>query len=207
MMRNLPIITRRAMLSMALLLGLFTAQVEAAGDVEAPVRKFQEALLHIMKQGPTLGFEGRKQYLAPVIDQAFDLRHISRAIIGRYWKNLTVAERRHLADRIRDYALATLASRFSEADGETFVMGPQSAVGDKAMRVKSRFTGPDTDVSLDYLVRRDSHGDWRVSNVWFDGVSGTDIQQQEFASFLRKGGAEGLIVKLDEVILGLSQEG
>ncbi len=75
------------------------------------------------------------------------------------------------------------------------------------MRIKSRFSGPDTEVSLDYIVRRGNNGDWRISNVWFSGVSGTDIQQKEFASFLRKGGAQRLITKLDEIILGLSKEG
>jgi len=207
MMKVLPITAVRTLLSVVLLLGLFAPRVQAAGDVDVPVRKFQAALLYIMKQGQTLGFEGRKQYLAPMIDESFDLPYITRVVIGRYWDQLTASERRLLAERIREYALATLASRFSEHDGQSFIMGSLTPVSESIMRIKSRFSGPDTDVALDYIVRRDNNGVWRISNVWFSGVSGTDIQQKEFASFLRKGGAQRLIAKLDEIISGLSKEG
>jgi len=190
-----------------LVLGVFTTGAQAAGEAQKPVLLFQDALLHVMRQGQVLGFEGRRHYLAPVVDQAFDLPRITRAIIGRYWDQLSSGDRQHLAGQIRAYALATLASRFDAYAGQAFTMGIQTPAGAFALRIKSHFSGPDTDVALDYLVRRNAQGSWRISNVWFDGVSGTDIQQKEFASFLRKGGAARLMAKLDEIITNLGREG
>ena len=205
-MISLPSTMGRGALILVMVWGLFAGPLQAAEQAVQPIQQFQQALIHIMKHGKRLGFEGRKQYLAPIIDQSFDFAHISRAIIGRYWGQLNASERQGLADRIREYALATLASRFTVHEGQTFTLGGQEPTSDTTQRIKSHFSGPDTDVALDYIVRRDGRNNWRISNVWFNGVSGTDIQHKEFASFLRKGGADQLIAKLDEIISFLGQE-
>jgi len=205
-MGNLPMYAGRGVLAAVLVWGLLTSPARAGDGPQAPVRQFQDALLHVMQQGRALGFEGRRHYLAPIIDKAFDLPRISRAIIGRYWGKLGVSERQRLAVRIRGYALATLASRFDDYNGQSFVMGSEAPVGDSDIHIKSHFSGPDTDVALDYRLRRDAQGVWRINNVWFDGVSGTDIQQKEFASFLRRGGAARLLAKLDEIITMLARD-
>jgi len=192
--------------AMLVILSLFSAPGYSAEQAQQPVQQFQNALLHVMQHGKVLGFAGRKQYLGPRVSAAFDLPYISRAIIGRYWKQLSPADRRHLASQIRDYALATLASRFDSYGGQSFIAGTQKPAANKSIHIRSRFKGPDTDVPLDYMVHRDGSDQWRIRNVWFDGVSGTDIQQQEFSALLRDGGVARLTAKLDEIIAALSQQ-
>ena len=46
---------------------------------------------------------------------------------------------------------------------------------------------------------------WRIINICFGGVSGTDIQRAEFEVFLRDGGATRLRERLDELIRNIER--
>lgn len=165
-----------------------------------PVTRFEAALIESMRLSATRTLAERKQLLATMVDQSFDLTTVSRAVIGSYWEGLSASERAGLSQRIRDYAITTLATRFVNFEGERFEARDSASLDAHHARVRSIFIGATgRQTQLDYVVRRndDEH---RIVNVYFDGVSGTDIQRGEFAVFLREGGAARLMAKLDELI-------
>ena len=49
-----------------------------------------------MREADNLGFAGRRDRLAPVIEGAFELPLIARASTGRHWKKLDEAQRARL---------------------------------------------------------------------------------------------------------------
>ena len=177
----------------------------SASDVREPVRRFEAALIESMRQSATHDLIQRKQHLASMVDQSFDLGVISRAVIGSYWDDLSEHERHGLSARIRDYAITTLAVRFINYQGERFEAKGEPPVDGDHVQVRSQFVdarGHRT--QLDYVVLSGDHGP-RIINVFFDGVSGIDIQRGEFAVFLRDGGAARLMSKLDELIAAQSK--
>lgn len=189
---------------------LFAASLSCtvlAAEPTIPVDRLQSTLTDAMKGGEQLGFDGRRKLIEPMMDQVFDLAAITRRIIGRWWDDLDDAMRDALSQRLRRYAVATLASRFDAHDGERFETGEVREVTPDTVTVRSRFHRPaDPAVQLDYALRQGSAG-WRIVDVWFDGVSGTRIQHDEFAAFLRRGGARELVQRLDEVIARLEGGG
>ena len=54
-------------------------------------------------------------------------------------------------------------------------------------------------------VRRQGNS-WRIINISFGGVSGSDTQCAEFEVFLRDGGATLLSEKLDELIRSIERD-
>lgn len=60
---------------------------EVANDPKALVQAFYDVLLDNMKQGETLGFEGRYDRLAPVIHRTFDVPVMAKIAIGAEWTN------------------------------------------------------------------------------------------------------------------------
>ena len=50
-----------------------------------PSRRFYDTLLAVMKEGPKLGFAGRRDTLAPAIRRAFDLPLMTRLTVGPQW--------------------------------------------------------------------------------------------------------------------------
>ena len=61
----------------------------AAASPNATVAAFYDALLATMKVGPTVGFSGRRERLAPAIRRAFDLPLMTRLMVGPQWTSLT----------------------------------------------------------------------------------------------------------------------
>ena len=115
------------------------------------------------------------------------------------------SERTSLVERLSELAIVTLASRFSGYGGEKFVVEEVVPLGKEAQRIRSLLAFTDgSSVRLDYAVHL-LEDDWRIFNIWFDGVSGTRIKRNEFSGMLRKdGGAAELIKLLDEQIANLA---
>src|SRR5919202_1527350 len=77
----------------ALTLGAFAAVGSgvaraAATEPSAVVKALYDALLDSMKQGKTLGFDGRYKKLEPVIHQTFDVATMCKIAVGPYWTQL-----------------------------------------------------------------------------------------------------------------------
>ncbi len=188
------------------LLTLMLVALAAYGDAARdPVERFESTLIESMRVSSTQTFQQRKALIGAMVDSSFDLDIVTRAMIGVYWADLSASERAGLKSRIRDYAITTLTARFVDYDGERFVANDSAKIDERFERVRSTFVAADGEqTQLDYVVLS-GVGGMRIVNVYFDGVSGTDIQRGEFAVFLREGGASRLMAKLDELIAAQSR--
>ena len=159
-----------------------------------------------MKDGADLGFAGRKSRMQSLVDEHFDMAAITRAVIGRHYQQMGLAQRAALGKRINEFAISTLASRFSRFDNKRFVDPSVRAVNNDRARLSSKFVQADGDATdLSYDLSRVGER-WRISNISFGGVSGTSIQRAEFEVFLRQGGSASLLEKLDTLISEIERE-
>lgn len=161
---------------------------------EATIQAFHEALLAAMKEGPALGFEGRRQLLEPAIRATLDLPLMTRLVMGPPWRSLSAQEQQQLVAAFSAYSIATYANRFSGFSGEVFTVLPGSspqASGDVIVHTLLK-TGDPEPVRLDYLMREKA-GRWRVIDVYLSGtISELAARRSEYAAVLRKGGAGAL---------------
>jgi phospholipid transport system substrate-binding protein len=172
----------------------------AAGDPApvATIQGFCDTLLAVMKQGPALGFGGRRDRLAPAIRRAFDLPQMTRLTVGPQWPTLTEAQQRQLVDAFSNFSIATYASRFDDYSGERFDVDPTPAAttgGD--LIVHTKLTRSDADpVQLDYLMRNGAGG-WQIIDVYLSGtISELATRRSEFGAILERDGYQGLITAL-----------
>ena len=167
----------------------------------ATVDLLHGTLKEIMEQSEALGFSGRRDRVAPVIVQSFDLPYISRLVLGKHWLGLEESERRDMVDSFTRLTVATYASRFDAYDGERFVTVLERP-GKKGRRiVRTELHQSDGErVSLDYLLH-EKDGHWRIVNVIADGVSDLSLKRAEYASILKEHGFAGLLGKLEGQVM------
>jgi phospholipid transport system substrate-binding protein len=95
-----------------------------ADDTTSPatviVEDFHTILLDVMQNAETLGFKGRYEKLAPVIQERFDTPLISKVILSRYWNELGDEQRENFIQLFNHLSISTYASRFNSYSGETF---------------------------------------------------------------------------------------
>jgi len=201
---------RSRLLSLALALGgcatLAPGRAAAQSTPPETVQGLCDALISAMKQGPSLGFSGRKSVLEPEIRLALNLPLMTRLILGPPWRTLTPEQQQQMVEAFSDYSIATYANRFSSYSGERFSVDPSPtrlASGDVIVHTRLKTNEPDP-VQLDYLMR-EGDGRWQVIDVFLSGtISELAARRSEFSSVLRKGGASALIDMLRKKAVELS---
>lgn len=193
--------------AMAVVLGLLGigsfAHAETAAPASAPasavVKNFYAQLADTMKQGDKLGFSGRYKKLEPVVKAAFNLPLMTRYAVGLSWTKATPAEQQQLTAAFSDFSVATYASRFAKYDGEQFEVIDEKPVSSGIIvetKLKPRDGEP---VALNYLMRTDESGAYRIVDVFLDGsISELATRRAEFGSIASRDGIPALVNSLGE---------
>ncbi len=184
-----------------------TAATQAvAAQIDDPVKvveRFHDALSRAMQNAQALGFEGRREILAPAVAATFDAPAMVRIATGRYWGRFTEEQRDQLIDAFRRMTIAAYAGRFNDYSGQRFeVLGTQQGRRGRVL-VKTRLIkGNGEAVRFNYLLRR--KGDqWVILDIYLDGTfSELAVRRSEFASVLKDKGYDGLIAAIEDKIAG-----
>ena len=148
-----------------------------------------------MKQGPALGYAGRRQMLEPQIRRALDLPLMTRLVVGPPWRSLKADEQQRLVDAFSDYSIAVYASRFKEYGGERFEVAPTAnpSTNGHVLVSTKLVPGQGEPVQLDYLMASGPAG-WQIIDVFLSGtISELAARRSEYSTVLRTGGAQALI--------------
>jgi phospholipid transport system substrate-binding protein len=179
----------------------------SAGDRGATdvVEKLHTTLLAVMKDGDKIGYQGRFEQLAPVINSSFDMPFISRTALGKYWETLNNEQRSRFVEAFTRMSIATYAANFDSYSGERFkTVGVKDVAGGRIL-VQSQLTKSDGGrVQLDYLLHR-AGSQWRIVNIIAEGVSDLALKRADYSAFLKNNGFEALLKRINEKISQYSQ--
>lgn len=188
-------------MKLAFLLTLLLLWASAGGAEDsptAPVDRLHAALEQVMKDGPRLGFDGRANQLAPVIEQVYDMPTMTRAAIGAQAAKLSPEQMQRVVRAFTHYTVATYARQFASYDGERFETGPPAPAHGGGTLVPTRIVPATGDPArLSYLMRQTPAG-WRIEDVLLDGtISQLAVRRAEFRSVVMLKGADGLVDMLE----------
>jgi phospholipid transport system substrate-binding protein len=192
-------ISRRSLILLGGITALALPRAARAADPGAAsvqvIRSFYDVLLGVMKDGPRIGFAGRRDRLAPAIRQTFNFPLMTRLMVGPQWATLTPDQQQQLVAAFGAFSIATYANRFDDYSGESFEVQdqPMTAANGDAI-VKSKLVQQSGDkIELDYLMRGDANL-WQAIDVYLSGtVSELATRRSEFSSVLRRGGPDALV--------------
>lgn len=171
-----------------------------------PVERFQAGLLEVMQAGDALGFNGRRDRLSTLLKLHMDIPYIAELLLGASRDVLSPEERDELGQVMLKYAVSALAGAFGSYEGQRFEIGAVSQLKSGRARVRGRFVQSDGDaVKLNYLVNPRARN-WRIIDLWFDGVSGLQIYKAEFRSVLAREPPSVLLKALKQRIAKLEAE-
>jgi len=172
----------------------------SAGDPGATmvVEKLHSTLLAVMKDGDKIGYQGRYDQLAPVINSTFDMPFVSKTVLGKYWETFNSEQRSRFVEAFTQLSIATYAANFKSYSGERFKVISEKEVSGGRMMVQTQLIkSGGGKVELDYLLHR-ADGEWRVINVIAEGVSDLALKRADYSAFLKSKGFEALLKQLNE---------
>jgi phospholipid transport system substrate-binding protein len=199
----------KVLLRMALLAPLWLAPVHAQeADPANVIEELNAALLEVMIAADALGYEGRFEQLAPVLEASYDFPFMTRIACGTSWRDMTAEQQADLIALFTEMSIANYAARFDGYGGETFEIVGESEGPRDAVVVESLLLRPaDKAVGLNYVLRNQADG-WRIVDVLLDAkYSELARQKSEFSAVLGRGGAADLASLLQDKIDNLEADG
>ena len=196
-------LSRRFVLLALSLAGLLTsgsARAAEPGSAPALIERFYDELLAVMKQAKRLSFDERFNRLAPTIQRTFDLGLMTRLAVGPGWAQIAPDHQQRLSGAFSRYTISMYANRFDDYGGERFEVTQTASPNPNGVLVNSRLVKTNGEaISLNYLLRQDSAGAWKVIDVYLSGtVSELAARRSEFVSVLQRNGAEGLVQMIEQ---------
>jgi phospholipid transport system substrate-binding protein len=181
------------------------APVEAKSGATAVVNRLHDALIGVMRDAAKLGYRGRYDRLAPVLQECFDLPFMAEKSVGRYWDDASPEEQKSLVDTFGRYTIANYAGRFDSYSGQSFESLAEEPSTHGTVLVRTRLMGPSTEeVHLDYRLRFEG-ASWRIIDVYFNGtVSELALRRSEYSSLIKREGFKALLAALDKRIADLA---
>jgi phospholipid transport system substrate-binding protein len=180
---------------------------ENAGAV-ATVDNLHAALLDIMQNASSLGYGGRRDRIAPVVEASFNLPFITRFTLGRYWADLSSEQQDTMVDALERLTIANYASRFNGYSGERFetISNKPARRGRELVRTVLEVNNDSADdVTLDYLLQ-ETAGRWRIVSVIANGVSDLSLKRADYGAVIKSQGFDSLVARINDQIADLESE-
>ncbi len=147
----------------------------------------------------------RHERYGQILDRDFDLKWISRFVLGRYWRRLSEADRKHYQALFRDLVIHTYAQRFtSHSHYAVEVIGHGFSKQGHIMVETRASDGSMAPISLDWRLMNNGDG-FKVIDLVIAGISLGITQRNEYASVIRSNGGrvEVLLTEMQRQIEGL----
>ncbi len=194
----------RSVLASLTVVAVFVWQVPAKAettDAAAVIEDLHDLLIGVMKEADALGYEGRRERLAPVVRQVYNTPLIARGTVGDLWGDLTKPDRKRLVETMRRLTIATYAGRFRGYGGELFRTVGEDVMSDTTRLVKTELvTGGGEVIQLNYVMHRSKKG-WRIVDVYLNGIiSEVGMRRAEYTATIKRGGLDELLARLEDQI-------
>ena len=182
------------------------AALEAA-TAQRVVDQFHASLINVMKEGGNLGYDGRFQWLTPVIRDTFNLPFMAEVTAGIYWAKATDDERKRFVEAFSKFSAASYAERFSSFGGEAFNTLGADGEGHTSVVVRTELTDRDGGhTQLSYLLRN-FDGAWKIVDVSLDGsISELAVKKSDYSGILKSGGLATLSKAIEDKVASIAKE-
>ena len=141
----------------------------------------------------------RLEAMNALVHEAFAVDFITRAVLGRYWRDLSDAERNEFSELFPRFVVRIYLPHIAKYSRDHLRVLGARARGRRDVVVRTEVRGEEGKDWMDTGWRiRSFDGELRVLDIVVVGVSLILVQRQEFEAVIRKDGFAGLIERLRE---------
>lgn len=195
-----------------LLIGIVSANAEvpkqASGDkAEAIVETAADEALDFLKKQKAKGWDEKavEKKFTQILRKYFNVDYIAKASLGQYWRKASDAEKNAYLDVFEDTIVKVYTIRFKEYTDQIIDIEKSSVRGRGDVIVFSQIksgNGEQPPLDVDWRVRLQKDGSYRIIDLTVGGVSMLITQKNEYQAIIEKnnGNIQALINELENVV-------
>lgn len=130
----------------------------------------------------------------------FDFNRMTALAVGRDWKGANAEQKTSLINEFRTLLIRTYANALTSYKNQSIEFKPYKGKAEETetiVRTEVKQPGAKS-IPIDYSLRKDDAGAWKVFDVVVGGVSLVTNYRDQFRQQVATGGIEGLIKSLQE---------
>lgn len=144
--------------------------------------------------------KGEKQAkVRAVLEENYDLSVMIRRAIGRNWRRLEGSQQEKVLELVKQLVVKAYIDNMIGRERPKVTFGEAVQISDKRMEIPSTVTSDGTSVSVLYRLGRMRSG-WQIYDVVAENISVVANYRQQIDDHFRKGSAEELITRLEELL-------
>jgi len=143
----------------------------------------------------TLAEDMRREHFRALIERGFASDYISKVVVGRYWRKMTVEQRTDYLSLFHTFMLDSLMSRLSVFNDEYLDILGHSSTKKGDIFILSQIVTASESYNVDWRVRR-MDGVYQIIDVRLEGISMVITNHEEVTSIAFTDGIEGLLQSL-----------
>lgn len=187
--------------ALALLAPNFARADNASPDVL--VKNVTNEVLDIVRKDKDIqAGDARKaaQIIETKILPNFDFNRMTALAVGRDWRSANPEQQKALSDEFRTLLVRTYANALTQYRDQSIDFKPyKGKPDDTETTVRTEVKQPGAKaISIDYSLRKEDSGAWKVIDVIVGGVSLVTSYRDQFRQQVASGGIDGLIKSLQE---------
>jgi phospholipid transport system substrate-binding protein len=130
----------------------------------------------------------RESRFRALLTDGFDVPHIARFVLGRYWRVASEAERAEYLQLFEDFIVHSYSQRFGEYAGENLrVMHARATPDNEALVLTDLLRPSGPPVKVEWRLRRDG-ATFKITDVIVEGVSMSITQRDDFSATIQRSG-------------------
>ena len=159
------------------------------GEATALVKSLGDAAVAMLSD-KKLGQVEKIRQFRHLLNQSFAMRGIARFALGRYWRRANYTQRRRYLKLFEDYIVNSYAARFSNYDGEKFIVQGERIDDRGNAIVTTRIQRPSGEPVVVLWHLRERLGAVLIVDVVVEGISMSLTQRSDFAASVRTAGGD-----------------
>jgi phospholipid transport system substrate-binding protein len=173
--------------------------VSGADDPQAVVTRVTNTAIEILRD-KTASPDAKRRRLEEVVLADTDFDTLARLVLAQNWSKFSPAEQVAFVDQFRRHLSMTYGHDIENYRNETVaVQGTRDEPrGDVTVRTKILRGGGANDIGVDYRLRRQPDGRWKIIDFVIEGVSLVANFRSQFANMLASSSPAQLIRTLQE---------
>lgn len=196
---------RRSGLIGALLLVVMPLQAAEKIDNSTPQRLIETSSKALLADLDANRAAYRKDIngLFKVIDTQFlphvDVAFAAQQVLGKYWRDASADQRKRFTDAVYRSLLTTYGKALIDFTGDQMKIKPfkgdlnaPNPVVETVVRTR---TG--SDVAVNYVLRKNAAGEWKVWDVIIEGVRYVGVLREDYGSEIGQKGLEAVLKRLE----------
>ena len=186
---------RRTLAGMAIVLAL-GAPGHAAESPRQVIQALTTAALEVLGAKDLSAAEKRGR-LQTLVYRYVDFDTLSRLVLAQSWSRFTPTQQQEFVNEFKAHLALTYGKSIENYQNERVEVQSdrEEARGDWTVKSTILRGGPD-DIAVDYRLRKNAQGDWKIIDFIIEGVSLVVNYRSQFQSMLGNGSPESLLVTL-----------